>query len=95
MFLYLKRKGEKWKKLPILIILIYCNLLRSYTLALVNGHVGQDYVTEMLASLMYPNYKYFLLTVNVTAINTRTMFLTAARTVRKIRGGNSTDYFLI
>jgi hypothetical protein len=73
-----KKRNEKWKQLPKLIILIYCNLLRSYTLALMNGGVGEDYITQRLASLTYPNYKYFLLTVNLTALNPRTMHLIAA-----------------
>ena len=57
-----------------------------------NGCVGEDYITQRLTSLTHPNYKYFLLTVNLTAINTRTMHLIVAHTVRKIPGGNITHY---
>ena len=37
-----------------------------------NGRVGEDYITQRVASLTYPNYKYFLLTKILTVINTRT-----------------------
>ena len=50
-----EKKGKKWKKLPILITLIYCNFLSSCTLVLMNGGVEDGYMTQRLASLMYPN----------------------------------------
>ena len=84
-YVFVSGKNEKRRrKLPILIILIYCNLLRSYTLACMNGRVGEDYVTQQLAGLTYPNYKYFPLTVNLTAINTRTKQLLHIQCVKYV-----------